>query len=306
MTDAASAWGGRVLRLIAQRENAVYEMALPDGRRAALRLHRAGYQDHAAIRSELWWTGALATAGLPVPAPVPTRAGDLLWAGDGRAASAVAWIDGAPMGAAGVPLSEPVELHLRRHAALGRLLAQVHAASDALVRPAWFARPRWDRDGLVGDAPLWGRFWEHPALASAEASVLRAARDALSGWLAGRGAAAGLIHADVLRENVLCDAAQAGGDRLALIDFDDSGFGFRGFDLGTVMSQNLAEPARDDLRGALLDGYGGGVTAAEVDLFTLARVCASVGWTAPRLAPGDPIHRSHIARAVMWTRAVLG
>jgi Ser/Thr protein kinase RdoA (MazF antagonist) len=108
------------------------------------------------------------------------------------------------------------------------------------------------------------------------------------------------IHADVLRENVLCD-----GDRLVLIDFDDMGWGFPGFDLGTVMSQNLYEPARDDLRAALIAGYGA-ITAEEVDMFTLARVCASVGWAAPRLAPGDPIHRSHIARAVMWARVVTG
>jgi hypothetical protein len=43
-----------------------------------------------------------------------------------------------------------------------------------------------------------------------------------------------------------------------------------------------------------------------VDLFTLARCCASVGWTMPRLAPDDPIHRSHIARALHCATLVLG
>ncbi len=40
---AAQAWGGRILRTLRDRENHVFEMSTPQGR-AALRLHRAGYQ----------------------------------------------------------------------------------------------------------------------------------------------------------------------------------------------------------------------------------------------------------------------
>ena len=46
---AARLWGAQVVRLISHRENAVYEITLPDGQRAALRLHRPGYQDVAGI-----------------------------------------------------------------------------------------------------------------------------------------------------------------------------------------------------------------------------------------------------------------
>ena len=42
-----------------------------------------------------------------------------------------------------------------------------------------------------------------------------------------------------------------------------------------------------------------------VEVFTLARTCASVGWTMPRLAPEDPVNKSHLARAVMWARKVM-
>ena len=76
--QALAAWGGGTLRLIKDRENAVYEARLTDGRRAALRLHREGYQSPDAIRSELWWMQASAKAGVAVPAPVPTSSGDLL------------------------------------------------------------------------------------------------------------------------------------------------------------------------------------------------------------------------------------
>lgn len=298
--DAAALWGARVLRPLRLRENEVYEIALPDaGGRAALRLHRVGYQSAAAIRSELWWCAALAEAGLPVPAALPMQAGGFVAVlGSGRLASVVAWVDGAPLGEAGVPLAGSIADQAAQHHALGQLLARVHRVTDGLTLPEWFIRPRWDREGLVGEAPFWGRFWEHPALTPAEAALLIAARDWLSAHLAESGPL-GLVHADVLRENILVR-----GGALSLIDFDDSGFGYRLYDLGTVLSQNLYEPGYPEIRAALCDGYGLG-DAAAVDAFTLARVLASVGWAAPRLPPGHPVHASHIARAVMFARRCL-
>ncbi len=90
-----------------------------------------------------------------------------------------------------------------------------------------------------------------------------------------------------------------------LIDFDDSGWGFPLYDLGTTLSQNLYEPAYPEIRDALMAGYGT-KDREMVEVMTLARTCASVGWTMPRLAPEDPINARHIARAVMWAEQVLG
>lgn len=297
---AARHWGGRVVRPLRLRENEVYEVALPSGR-AALRLHRPGYQSAAAIRSELWWCAELAARGLPVPAALPgADGGHLADLPDGRVASVVAWVDGDPLGEAGVPLPGAAADQAALHHALGRLLAQVHAATDQLVLPDWFTRPRWDHVGLVGEAPFWGRFWDHPLLTRAEADLLQQARLWLSARLGQGGLATGLVHADVLRENVLVN-----GRALSLIDFDDSGFGFRLYDLGTVLSQNLYEPAYDQIRAALCEGYGL-ADVAQVDAFTLARTLASVGWAAPRLPRESPVHASHIARAVMFARRCLG
>ena len=303
-TEAAALWHGTPLRLIVARENAVFEMALPDGTRAALRLHRAGYQDAASIRSELWWCAELAALGLPVPTPLPLPDGALLATlSDGRHASAIRWLPGTPIGAAGQPLAQPLPVQIDLHFRLGQLLRRLHQASDGLTRPEGFTRPRWDMDGLVGEAPLWGRFWEHPAASYAQCAAQFAAREVLRSRLArhaAQGGDIGLIHADVLRENILISR-----DEIALIDFDDSGFGFRLYDLGTVLSQNQYEPARDDLRDALMAGYGT-QDVEMVETFTLARILASVGWTIPRLAPDDPIHRSHLARADMAIRRILG
>lgn len=298
--EAAGRWGGSVVSALRLRENEVYEISIA-GRRAALRLHRRGYQSADAIRSELWWCAELAQLGLPVPAALALPEGGFLAIlTGGRMASVVEWVAGEPLGEAGVRLTGTLAHQAAQHHALGSLLARVHAATDGLSLPQWFTRPRWDCDGLVGEAPFWGRFWEHPALGVAEAELLAEARVWLRGQLAGQRGAVGLIHADVLRENILVN-----DESLSLIDFDDSGFGYRLYDLGTVLSQNLYEPAYAEIRAALCEGYGL-EDVAQVDAFTLARTLASVGWAAPRLPPGDPVHASHIARAVMFAGRCLG
>lgn len=298
---AAALWGGVPLRLIRNRENAVFEVALPQGR-GALRLHRSGYQDEVAIRSELWWCGALAERGVPVATPLPSLKGEVLHRLDGgRLCSMIGWIEGDPIGEAGVPLAAPPDLQARRHHALGALVARMHGATAGLALPPWFRRPAWDVAGLVGETPFWGRFWDHPAATPAQRAVLGAARTFLQAELSRHAAGQPVqpVHADVLRENVLVN------DRsLWLIDFDDSGFGFPLYDLGTCLSQNLYEPYYADLRDALMDGYGT-ADRAMVDTMTLARTCASVGWTMPRLPPGDPVVARHIARAVMWAERVM-
>lgn len=294
--EAAALWDARPQRLIRARENSVYEVTLADGSRAALRLHRQGYQGEAAIRSELWLCAALARAGLPVPAALPARDGALLvHLSGGRAASLVRWLDGQALGEGGVPLAMPPDRQAQLHHDLGRLLRRLHAATAALPLPPEFTRPRWDRDGLVGEAPFWGRFWDHPAANEGDAATLRAARHFLADHLADQPPPQ-IIHADVLRENVLVNDKS-----VSLIDFDDCGWGYPLYDLGTALVQNLAEPAYPAIRDALMQGYGT-QDRAGVEAMVLARACASVGWTMPRLAPDDPIHTSHIARATGWAR----
>ena len=294
--EAARHWGGHSPRLIRNRENAVFEITLPTGP-AALRLHRMGYQSDAAIWSELWWCAALAAQGVAVPAALPSQNGDLLVTlSNGRKASVIEWVKGEALGLAGEPFDMPLPVVLDRHRGLGRLVADFHAATARLTLPEAFSRPRWDIPGLVGDTPFWGRFWDHPEATPDQRATLIRARGFLRDRLESHALTAQIvpIHADVLRENVLVN-----DQSLSLIDFDDSGWGFALYDLGTVLSQNLYEPAYEAIRDALMDGYG--TTNREmVEVFTLARTCASVGWTMPRLAPGDPIHPRHLARACMW------
>ena len=300
--EAARLWQGTIVRPLRIRENEVYEAEIA-GKRAAVRLHRIGYQSAAAIRSELWWCDQLGSRGLPVATPIAAIDGNLLATlSTGRCASVVSWIEGEPFGEAGVFHTLPTEIQVGRHRALGELLAGIHIATDELTLPQWFDRPSWDHDGLVGNAPLWGRFWEHPLADENQKSLLVAARDWLSERLRECKSPIGLIHADVLRENVFVHKGS-----LSLIDFDDSGFGYRWFDLGTVLSQDLYEPEFPALRNALIDGYRSmlPVNAEDVDSFTLARTLASVGWASSRLAMDHPVQRSHLDRALMMARRLV-
>jgi Ser/Thr protein kinase RdoA (MazF antagonist) len=95
------------------------------------------------------------------------------------------------------------------------------------------------------------------------------------------------------------------GRSVSLIDFDDSGFGFRLLDLGTALVQTVQRPEHQALRDALMAGYGTTDTAM-VETFVMARALASVGWTMPRLAIDDPVNKSHLARAMACVARVLG
>lgn len=308
--EAARAWGGAGQpELLKLRENAVFRVLLPEAGPAALRLHRRGYQGEDAIRSELWWLDVLADRDLAVPRPLRTGDGDVLvHLGDGRIASMLSWVEGEPVGEAGRPLGGGPEEQLRLHASIGHAVGRLHVETDRLHLPATFRRPRWDAEGLIGEAPFWGRFWEHGAATDQERRILEAARQALAGRLAAYAAAGGdqgLIHADVLRENVL-----RAEHHVALIDFDDAGFGFRLYDLGTALSQSLAEPHLPQIVVGLLEGYAterplGDKDRAMLPWFTLLRCLASVGWTIPRLPAGDPRHRLYLERAARAAQVLL-
>jgi len=290
--EAGLAWGGLAgaPRLINERENAVYEAVLHDGDRVALRLHRTGYQSQEAIRSELVWTAALADQGFPCPRPVPCTDGALVHClASGQLASVVSWIDAAPIGESGVPFAGTIEQHLDQMQGLGRLIRKMHDLTDAMDTSE-LVRPRWDLDGLLGETPHWGRFWLNPSLTEKERSmVLEARKNAAQQLFENKGLREGLIHADLLQENVLQDA-----QGLHVIDFDDSGFGYHLFDLGTALIQHAEHPQLPALSAALCDGYGDGHRL--MPLFMMLRSMASAGWIMLRAAPNDSRQRFYAER----------
>ena len=97
---------------------------------------------------------------------------------------------------------------------------------------------------------LWGKFWENPSLNITEKNLFEEGRNKALKILSSQDFDFGLIHADMVRENILID-----GSSLAIIDFDDCGFGYRLFDLATALIKNRSELDYQDLQAAILNGY---------------------------------------------------
>ncbi len=308
LTDLAAeictAWGplAQAPKLIVNRENAVFEVHLASGARGALRLHRVGYQTADSILSELRWTERLAEVGFACPVPLRTSDGALTVQVDGAPmASMIGWIDAEPI--ADINNEDGPEPPL--YHAVGALIGELHNRTDEIDQ-AGITRPFWSRETLLGETPIWGCFWDNPALTSEERALLQDARAKADEALSSLSEPdIGLIHADLLQENILHrDGA------LWLIDFDDAGFGYRLYDLGTALIQHVYDPRYAAFCDALRRGYEEAreveVRHEDLQLFTLLRGFASCGWIISRAAADDPIHRAYADRAVMLAREFIG
>lgn len=290
---ALARWGvsGGAPEIVKCRENAVFRVTAPDGRRAALRIHRHGYHTDEALRSELAWMEALRAAGVAVPAVVPTSSGALFavvrtrGVPEPRQVDMVTWMTGTPLGTIedgpGPALADLRETFL----GVGRLAARLHDHAQGWSPPAGFVRHAWDGDGLLGPAPLWGRFWLAGGLGAAERRLIERARERARDDLAVYGRPPrryGLIHADFNLDNMLLD-----GDRVALLDFDDSGFGWHLFDLATVWTLFLGADCAAPMRAGVIEGYRRerdlpDEEVARLPLFELARAFSYLGWIETR------------------------
>lgn len=264
---------------VAGRENLVYRVS---GRRGdfALRIRRPGLRNEAELRSELIWLDAMERAGLSVPHPMRSTSGAFLETIDRHMVDMVGWLAGSPLG------NSRAALNLENAGAvffsLGQELGRLHEACDAFTPPEGFDRVHWDVDGLLGDSPLWGRFWENPTLDAETRSLLEDFRRQAARHLqdAAETLDYGLIHADLVRENVLIDDG-----RVRLIDFDDGGYGFRQFDIATALLKNRTEPDYPTIKSSLIEGYRSQrhLDMSQLDLFMALRAVTYVGWIIPRM-----------------------
>ena len=296
MRELASAalghWGlaATDMHLIKYRENAVFRVELADGRRVALRIHRHAYHSDAELHSELQWLDALAAAGISVPQILPAQDGALFRnvqvpaVPEARQVDIFAWVEGRQLGSveAGVEHDLPTVRGIYR--TIGTLAARLHEHSTRWTLPEGFVRHAWDADGLAGATPFWGRFWELEQLNDEERSLLVQARDAVHAGLSAygsdpaNGGRYGLIHADLVAENLLVD-----GDDVRLIDFDDAGFGWHLFELATALYFESDAPHFETAFAALVEGYRSvrdlpETQLAHMPLFFAARSFTYLGW----------------------------
>jgi Ser/Thr protein kinase RdoA (MazF antagonist) len=188
-------------------------------------------------------------AGISAPSVVPTRDDDRVVTVevDGIARHAVLFTV--------VPGVEPDgTLHgAETFAALGAITARLHRHSRTWRRPAGFSRFSWDWPNSLGASARWGRWQDGIGVGDAERPVLAPAAELVRARLAEYGTSPdrfGLIHADLRAANLLVD-----GDRLHVIDFDDSGFSWFLYDFAAAVSFVEHDPRLPEWQAAWLRGY---------------------------------------------------
>jgi len=241
--EAIKHWDVEVksINLHLQSENTVFKVEGLDGNTYALRIHRKGYHDLEELNSEHVWTSSLSNAGLLVPEAVVTRSGkaytsvSFLNSSEYRYVGLVKWIEGTILNDLILDLEEKDVSDL--YESLGKVVAKFHKATIAWEEPKDFKRHSFDTDGFLGSKPFWGRFWEAQNATTSEREKLSVIRNNITKILSKLPRdinSFGMIHADLHSQNVLIQ-----GKSLSVIDFDDSGFGWYGFDLAVAIWDRL-------------------------------------------------------------------
>lgn len=279
------------LSVIKVRENAVFKVESGSGKKYALRIHRAGYHSDASLRSELQWMQALEQSGIDVPEPLATLDGQMFivldedYMGEPRQIDLFAWVEGEQLGSVEQGLAAELDTLKQNFHTIGELAGRVHNQSTGWTAPSGFTRHAWDVDGLVGENPFWGRFWELEVLSANERALMEKVRTVITEELSAYGKSPdnySIIHADMVPENVMVD-----GQHIRLIDFDDAGYGWHLFEIATSLYFSSGEDFFDDIQASTIAGYRSVRTLSDQDLaklplFLLARGTTYLGWVHTR------------------------
>ncbi|WP_417581218.1 phosphotransferase enzyme family protein [Pelagibacterium sp.] len=253
LSDALSLWPGLALgtpTLINLSENHTFRIDCVDGGKAILRVHRPRYHSRLAIESELSWMQALRRdADLFTPRPLPAVNGKLvqeaMFLGEMRHMVAFVFEDG------GEPNEQddlaPV------FGQLGALAARCHAHIIQWQPPASFERQTWSAKAILDPDAIWGDWRVAPGVSGAVRATLDNLDARLRSQLFAYGNGPdrfGLIHADMRLANLLISEGVT-----RLIDFDDCGFCWFGYDFGAAVSFFEDSDTIPALRAAWLAGY---------------------------------------------------
>lgn len=277
-------WGmgaDATVSLLTVSENATFLASDPvTGAKLILRVHRPGYHTRAEIESELAWINALrASAIVDTPKPRLRSDGTLVAEFDQDGVSRhVAAFDFMP-GAEPSADDALVDGFFK----LGAINARLHEHARQWKRSVNFVRKSWTFDTTLGANPHWGDWRAAPGLDAENTALLERVCTHLDHKLAVFGMdnqRFGLIHADLRLANLLVD-----GRHLGVIDFDDCGFGWFGYDFAAAISFIELDPIVPALKEKWIEGYRtitpfSNADAQMLDSFVMLRRLLLTAWIA--------------------------
>lgn len=280
-------WAESEIELINHTENATFLLTRPDGARSVLRVHRYGYNNAAAIQSELIWMQALKRdQQIYTPTPIAGANGALLQ-------SAPVNMDSSMPPQFMVLFQfetgrEPQESDdlAASFIELGRLAAQAHHHAQSWVVPPGFERLQWTENSILDADGLWGD-WRKAPLMEEHFELYQQLDQLLRKRLAAYGKSTdryGLIHADMRLANLLID-----GNQTKLIDFDDCGYCWFLYDFAAAISFMEDSPQVPALKAAWVTGYRefrslSAEDEAEMETMIMLRRMALTAWIGSHLS----------------------
>jgi Ser/Thr protein kinase RdoA (MazF antagonist) len=196
-------------------ENTNHLVTTVRGERFLLRQHRSKSRSLAMLESEMMWLNYLHQHNLEGQRPMSLPAGNFIFSSDIGRFSLLSWIEGEVLETINASQAE----------AVGVLMARLHLVARDFTPPTGFERLQYDVQYLEKTLfELHAIDWLQPDLPLFEEAMARAKmafNEPNTPWC--------LIHADLHPGNMIWQGA-----KVAMIDFDRSGFGPVAFDIATT------------------------------------------------------------------------
>ena len=267
------------VKLLNYSENATFLVCPEKAAPRVLRINRPGYHPRQHIETELAWVKALRR-------DTPVITADVYEGLDGEAVQHI-WHRGVPEPRNCVlmeylPGTEPDDSNrLAAFELLGEVTARLHQHASSWKSSHPIQRHRWDFEAMLGKVALWGRWQDGLGMTAGKKRHLSRVVEALRPRIAAIGESRqrfGLVHADLRASNLLVHEG-----RVAVIDFDDTGFSWFIYDLAAALSFIETHPDMPAYIEAWLGGYRKvrSLSKAElkaIDHFIMLRRMLLVAW----------------------------
>lgn len=239
-----------------------------------IRLNKKGYHTKAELEGEMAWLTVLEKEDIKTPFVYPNKQGEKITSlcnctlGDYY--SVFSFEEGVVLNQ--TPLKELPE----KMEQVGAIAAKLHKSVIGNKSLLTLSRPYWDYDDLIGTSPRLGDFRENSMLTAKDLKTLNLTAEKIKSRLSSYGKSEttyGLIHGDFHLSNIM--------DNMCVIDFDDCGYGYFLYDLGSSLlqySQNLSALANSWLLGYQKVHPLTKADLNEVWTFIILRRIVRIGW----------------------------